>query len=345
MWYHVYNERRLLNYLRLFVRATRQKQTEAADDTGENMSEFFNKMMYGDGGKKDFSPNDLPRTRAQVYKRLLRTQWGKMLITNWWTLLFCVPILAWTLLCLSYGGRFDVTSVEGKQAYMRFLLTMRYPLSILFGGVAFVGFSGTVYTVRNLCWGMPVATTRTFFRGVKSSWLPFVATGLVASLLCCLFDFALTMLSFSAFDTLQKVLLYAVVTFAAVLLCCGIVFMLNLCSTYKMSPFTAVKNSFLLAIKYFLKTFGVLLITVLPLAVLCIIGSVWMYLVVYLVLAAFGFVHIATVWHLFTNSVFDNHINRQNYPDFYRKGLAPTDFVKSTENTTNVDEERTSKVK
>ena len=70
-------------------------------------------------------------------------------------------------------------------------------------------------------------------------------------------------------------------------------------------------------------------ITVLPLVVLCIVGSVWMWLVVYLLLAVFGFVHTAEVWHLFTNSVFDNHINRQNYPDFYRKGLAPIDVTGS----------------
>lgn len=86
------------------------------------MSEFFNKMMYGDGDKKDFSPKDLPRTRAQVYKRLIRTQWGKLLVANWWTLLFCLPLLAWNMLCLSYGARFDLTTADGTQAYIRFCL-------------------------------------------------------------------------------------------------------------------------------------------------------------------------------------------------------------------------------
>lgn len=114
------------------------------------MSEFFNKMMYGDGDKKDFSPKDLPRTRAQVYKRLIRTQWGKLLVANWWTLLFCLPLLAWNMLCLSYGARFDLTTADGTQAYIRFLLTMCYPLSVCFGVVAFVGFAGIAYTVRNL---------------------------------------------------------------------------------------------------------------------------------------------------------------------------------------------------
>ena len=233
------------------------------------------------------------------------------------------------MLCLSYGARFDLTTVDGTQAYIRFLLTMCDPLSVCFGVVAFVGFAGIAYTVRNMSWGVPCATTRAFFKGVRSSWAQFAVTGLVTSLLCCLFDFALVALSFSVFDAVQKVLLYAFATFAVLLLCCGLVFMLNLCSTYKMSLFTAVKNSFLLAVKYFWKTLGVLCITVLPLVVLCIVGSVWMWLVVYLLLAVFGFVHTAEVWHLFTNSVFDNHINRQNYPDFYRKGLAPIDVTGS----------------
>lgn len=289
------------------------------------MSVFFNQMMYGDGDKKDFSSKDLPRTRAQVYKRLLRTQWGKLLVANWWTLLFCLPLLAWNMLCLSYGAGFDITSAEGKQAYMKFLLTLSYPLTVCFGVVAFVGFAGIAYIVRNMSCGVPVATTRTFFKGVKLSCAQFAAIGLVTSLVYCLFGFALIALSFSAFDAVQKVLLYAFATFAVVLLCCGLVFMLNLCSTYKMSLFTAVKNSFLFAVKYFWKTIGVLCITVLPLGILCVVGSVWMILVVYLLLAAFGFVHTAEMWHLFTNSVFDNHINRQSYPDFYRKGLAPID--------------------
>ena len=287
------------------------------------MSEFFNNMMYGDGNKKDFTSADLPRTRAQVYKRLLRTQWGKLFAVNLWTALFCLPFFAWSILCVAYGSRFDLATVDGMQAYARFLITLRYPLTVVFGMVAFVGFAGAFYTVRNLCWGMPTATTRAFFRGVRSSWAQFLAIGFVASLLHCLFDFSLTVLDFANFATVQKVLLYALVVFAVLLLCGGLMFALNLCSTYKMSLLTAVKNSFLFAVKYVWKTLGALCVTVLPFVLAGLVGTIWMRLAVYAVLALFGLVHIAIVWHLFTNSVFDNHINRQSYPDFYRKGLAP----------------------
>lgn len=287
------------------------------------MSEFFKKMMYGDGNKKDFSPSDYPKTRPQVYKRLVAKQLGKLLCANLWTLLFCLPFLAWNILCLSYGSTFDGATAEGKQAYLRFLVTVRYPLCVVFGVVCFVGFSGLTQTVRKLCWGLPVRTTREYFRGVKNGGVQFAVVGLVASVLYCLFDLAFAVLQYSAFDAPQRILLYALASFAAILLCCGLMFLLNLCSTYRISLFVAVKNSFLLAIKYVWKTVGILCVTLLPVAVLSVLGNIWTELAAALVLGVFGFVHIAVVWHLFTNGIFDNHINKQNYREFYRMGLSP----------------------
>ena len=287
------------------------------------MSGFFRKWLYGDGSKKDFSSADLPRTRAQVYKRLIKTQTGRLLRANWWMLLFCLPFLAWNLVCLSYGSSFDVTTAEGQQHYTNFLLTIKYPFTILGIAIAFLGFSGLIFLVRNMCWGLPASVTRTYFRGIKSSWWQFLVIGFLVSVIWCLFDYAFVLLNFSALTTLQLILIYAVMVFALVMLLCGLMFLVNLISTYKMSLLSAIKNSFLLSIKYFLKSLGILCITVLPVFLLEIFGIVLLNIIAYILLAAFGFVHVAIVWHLFTNSVFDNHINKKTYPDFYRKGLSP----------------------
>ena len=286
------------------------------------MSDFFKKIMYGDGGKKDFTVSDLPYTRKDVYKRLLRTQLNKLFLLNLWTLLFCLPFLCWSVLCLTYQSKFGETA-EAKKQLVGFLVTVKYPLSIVFGAVSFIGFAGTAYVSRNLCWGMPTSVNRAFFRGVKLSVGQFIVLGIITSVAWCLFDFAFTALKFTDFDTWQLVFLYALLTFAIVLLCAGLMFAINLCSTYRISTLSAIKNSFLLAVKYFWKSIGALCVTVFPFIVLCGFNYLPLNLVAVFLLSIFGFVHVAVIWHLFTSFVFDYHINRENYPDFYRKGLAP----------------------
>ncbi len=300
------------------------------------MSGFFRKLLYGDGSKKDFSAADLPRTRAQVYKRLIKTQSGRLLRANWWMLLFCLPFFAWNIVCLSYGSSFDVTTAEGQQQYTNFLLTIKYPFTMLGIVIAFLGFCGLIFLVRNMCWGLPTSVTRTYFRGIKSSWWQFLLIGLITSVIWCLFDYAFILLNFSSLATLQLILIYAVMVFAIVMLLGGLMFAVNLISTYKMSMFSVVKNSFLLSVKYFLKCLGILCITVLPIFLLEIFGIVLLNIIAYVLLALFGFVHIAIVWHLFTNSVFDNHINKKSYPDFYRKGLSPQKTNTTTKESTGV---------
>ena len=85
-----------------------------------------------------------------------------------------VPFAAgeWNLFTFVRKGTSVTIYLNARKVYTATLVE-----GVNLGGskLAFGGFSCTVYTVHNLCWGMPVATTRTFFRGVKSSWLPFVA--------------------------------------------------------------------------------------------------------------------------------------------------------------------------
>lgn len=61
---------------------------------------FFNSYFYGRSGKKDFTEDDLPENRFQLFRDVLCVRRGSMVGVNLLYLLIWLPAIAWTILNL-----------------------------------------------------------------------------------------------------------------------------------------------------------------------------------------------------------------------------------------------------
>ncbi len=60
------------------------------------MSGFFNSFYYGKAGKADFTPDQLPGNRVQLFFEMLRVRFSGIVGMNLLYALFSVPAIVWT---------------------------------------------------------------------------------------------------------------------------------------------------------------------------------------------------------------------------------------------------------
>ena len=58
--------------------------------------DLFNNYFYGKPGREDFTQDDLPETRRQLFFQVLRVRWGSMVGLNLLYLLFWLPAAVWS---------------------------------------------------------------------------------------------------------------------------------------------------------------------------------------------------------------------------------------------------------
>ena len=65
------------------------------------MSSFINNYYYGKAGKADFTEDDMPTNRFQLFFTTLRLHLSGLVGMNLLYVLFALPALAWTMINFS----------------------------------------------------------------------------------------------------------------------------------------------------------------------------------------------------------------------------------------------------
>lgn len=289
---------------------------------GETLGKRVQRYLYGDRDKEDFSQKNLPATRKHLFFTLIRTRFLKLWTVNFLAAAFCIPLLAWHVLCESYISSFSAEGAEYLARYLQFAVFYRLPVRLVCVVPAFLGLSGVFYFIRQLCWGMPVSVTHTFFKGIRTHWKPFLALSFVYTLFSALFKMAFACLRVVGFGSFAiDMAVCALLIFAGVVCTSVLMFLTTLCTTYSMGFRRLVGTSVGLTAKYFFKTLGILLLSVLPFGLWFFIGFIYFDLIGCLLVVLVGIVYVVLLWVLYTMGIYDELINKNQYPDYYRKGL------------------------
>lgn len=290
------------------------------------MSDFSKKILFGDDNGKDFTNANLPATRKKQFLYLIKTRTHKLFYINLLVLLFAIPLMLWHTFCLAYSFSFGEITVENINGYLSFILYYKSIPNIFLMVIAFWGIAGGLHTIRFISWGEPILLPKTFFRGIKLNIKQFSIIGLIVGICTALYDFAFTMVSYAAGDSpfVTGMSFFGLLLSVVIMLSVS-VFLLTLCSTYNIKITTALKNAIILFVKNIFSTLKVLCITVLPLAIIFAVGNIYLDLIAQVILGLLGFSYCIMKISLYTNEFYDEYINIKDYPEFYRKGLAPLD--------------------
>lgn len=258
---------------------------------------------------KDVTEADLPATRRAVFRECYREQFSVVFRLGLITLggfLPCLFVLWLRDAYLSQAAGGDFAGAL-RAANIRYGLPLTLAVALFFLVV-----SGVARVLRQLLWREPVFFGDDFRRGFRCDALRFALvawfTSLVRLLIGSLSGSAVTYILFGVYFTL-------VLPAAAWTLLQNVY--------YRVSLFGGIRNGVLHYLRALPMTLLLVAATALPLFALLTFAPIVVRYPLLLLFALFGAVPLMMVWLLCASRLFDRTINRETYPEIYRRGLRP----------------------
>lgn len=268
----------------------------------------------------DFTFAQLPHNRKEVFFDCLKLRFGTVVCCGLLLLLFLLPVLAveaaYDIVQLSiYNSVVDGTLSEMQAAVYSGELQIYTSLAQAVCMCIFaVGLAGTVRVLRQLVWGEPIFFWVDFKRGIRQNAARFVAVFAICALTNVLSVLCSTML-----DDMPIIgyiplgaLIFVVVPVA--------LFVLSQSTVYDVGFGKAISNGLAF---YGKRLWQTLLFTALIVAVALTRFapiSVLKYLLLILC-TVFLLPMYVMAWLLVSYGVFDETINKENYPELFDKGV------------------------
>lgn len=131
---------------------------------------LMNNYFYGKQGKGDFTLENLPQNRRQLFGEVLKVRWSAMFGVNLLYMIIWIPAIAWTILNLAtlysmLGGEIAYTAEDVSGLIATWLL-------ILFPCVAITGpfNAGVTYVLRNWARDEHSFVLSDFKDAIKANW-------------------------------------------------------------------------------------------------------------------------------------------------------------------------------
>lgn len=134
---------------------------------------FFQRFYYGKAGQADYTPDQLPDNRVQLFFEMLRIHFARLFTVNLIYLLFCLPALIWS------GINFAVLQAGDMQNPQGLLLSFYLPGMIPCLGLAGVGAVGEMRILRNWARDQHVFLMSDYKDAIVGNWKQGLLVGLV----------------------------------------------------------------------------------------------------------------------------------------------------------------------
>ena len=293
-------------------------------------SKWMNSFYYGKSGKGDYTPENLPTNRWQLFWEMLRVRLSALVRLN---LMYVLPWLP-TMIVLMIGALSFLTSLNnmvdsGEVIAVGELLgsVVAPTLLLLVPCITITGpfTSGVCYVTRNWARDEHAFIWSDFKDAVKENWKQSIVisfiTSLVPLMLYVCWNFYGSMANDNAFMVVPQVLTMMI----GLMWCLGVTYFHPLIVSYKLRMRDVIRNGLLLAVARLPMSIGLRLLHALPM----IIGVVLMLFVspMYCMLGLFayylliGFSLSRFVTASYTKAVFDKYINAKIEGAVVNRGL------------------------
>lgn len=325
---------------------------------------MFDKLMnsyyYGKSGKGDYNPEDLPKTRWQLFLEMLRTRLSGLCRLNltyvvaWLPLMIVMAVGGLSLLTtLTNAVTVDETGVVADvidqtvlaQTYQTANDLIFMTLLIMIPCIAITGpfTAGMCYVTRNWARDEHAFVWSDYKDAIKANWKQGLAvsaiTGCVPFLVYICWRFYGNMAAENGIWIIPQMFILML----GLLWALAVTYMYPMMVTYKMNLRTILRNSFILAIGRLPTSVGVRLLHCVPMILFMAIFLMTFQPVVLIILfayyAVFGFGLSRFITASYTNAVFDKYINSRIEGAQVNRGLSQEDDDEDDDDD-DEDEER-----
>lgn len=266
-------------------------------------------------------PLSLPVNRRQLFAQAYKTAFFTIMRLSLLITLFALPLIVLSIFKSADLSHLlaEKESIENfNQAYFSREIIYN-ALNIPALAILSLGFCGAHYVMKAYAFGDGYTLWRTFWHGLGKDFKRCAIISVLFSVIYFLIAFAQSYISivditwFSATYILKWALL--------LLVACAYAFCVSQLPIYKGSAFRMFSNSFLLTFSYLPKSLLSILISWLPVFVAFIVSNNVLTLVVAAIYMTIGFGNATLVTTLFCHEGLDKLVNKDKYPQIYRKGL------------------------
>lgn len=303
----------------------------------------MNSYYYGKSGKGDYTPDDLPKNRWQLFLEMLRTRMSGLCRMNLMYFVAWLPaMIAISLWVVSFGvalnNSFPVdeagniieeVAANGVQSFWQTLNDMNFmTLLILIPCIAITGpfTAGLSYVTRNWARDEHAFPWADYKDAIKANWkqglLVSTITGCVPFLVYICWRFYGDMAVGNAVWVIPQMLILML----GILWALAVTYMYPMMVTYQMNFRTIIRNSFILAVGRLPGSVGIRLLHCVPTVLFTVIFLLtlqpWVLMLLFAYYLIFGFAFSRFITASFTNAVFDKYINSRIEGAQVNRGLS-----------------------
>lgn len=306
----------------------------------------MNSYYYGKSGKGDYTPDDLPKNRWQLFLEMLRTRMSGLCRMNLMYFVAWLPamiaISMWVIgagaaLSSSYpvdeaGNVIEEAAVNGLQSFWQTMNDVNFmTLLLLIPCIAITGpfTAGLSYVTRNWARDEHAFPWADYKDAIKANWkqglLVSTITGCVPFLVYICWRFYGDMAVGNAVWVIPQMLILML----GILWALAVTYMYPMMVTYQMNFRTIIRNSFILAVGRLPGSVGIRLLHCVPTALFTVIFLLtlqpWVLMLLFAYYLIFGFAFSRFITASFTNAVFDKYINSRIEGAQVNRGLSQED--------------------
>lgn len=270
--------------------------------------------------KTDFTYNDLPKNRKDVFFDVLKLHWRTLLVLGLLILVGALPLLIALFLRDNYSlslvvrvtnGELDATKANNLNLKAHMLASIAIAISLF---ILIIPICGSLKILRNLVWGDPVFFKEDFISGIKNNYKNLAIISLFVGLMTFL-EYYLAFLQADIFAIYIPLGLFVAILVPPMIY---VAFQSNI---YQSGFFNLLKNGVLMYIKQFPLTIVFDLILLLPLGFSFMHSFLLLKYILLVVVIVIFVPYLMMICLLFHNYVFDKYINSKLYPELVNKGM------------------------
>lgn len=295
---------------------------------------MINRYYYGKSGKGDYTKEDLPETRWQLFWEMLRVRFSSLFKLNLLYVIVWIPaiIVIGRGLMMGYNGLaalFDMQAqVEAGTAAAETLQQMNSEMAgyfkavlmqtlvLLVPSLAITGpfTAGLCYVTRNWARDEHSFVWSDFWQAARDNWKQALLTSLITSLIPVVLYVCYTFYGSMAGSNALFLVPQTLSIVVCVIWLCSLLYIYPQMVTYEMKYGTLVRNSLIMAISCLPMTVALKLLSIVP-ALLCGVIALFTPYSLYAFMAygayylLLGFALSRFVGASYTNGVFDRMLN------------------------------------
>ena len=288
---------------------------------------FFDRLYYGKAGKADYTTDDLPKNRFQLFFEVLRVRFWSLMRVNLMQVVFWIPFIFWTYLNLAALLSIDPAAADATaqiQGYLQMYLLGLIPCIAITGPSS----AAAAYVTRNWARDQHAFLFSDYKDAFRSNWKQALGVSCITALAPTLVYTGVTYYSQMANSNALMMVPLVLVLSIALMWALMLPLLYPMMIGYELSFKYLIKNAFLMSAATLPQMLLCRLITLIPVAALVMgvyFGNGIVILVVSLYYLLFGFAFARLLYASVANGVFDKYLNPHIEGAQVGMGLRPAD--------------------